>query len=85
LGERTKDGIELGKINNQKFVQNSTSRLKDRIAQTCKQFSISFIETEESYTSAASFLDGDVHTYLQNRKGGNHLENRVARTLQISM
>ena len=52
--------INLGGKTNQKFVQIPTSRLKDRIAQLCKQYSIQFVETEESYTSVASFLDGDV-------------------------
>ena len=50
----------MGKQNNQKFVQIPTSRLKDRIAQLCEQYRIKFVETEESYTSQASFLDGDV-------------------------
>ncbi|MGK7898826.1 MAG: RNA-guided endonuclease InsQ/TnpB family protein, partial [Xenococcus sp. (in: cyanobacteria)] len=45
------------------FVPIPTARLKDRIAQLCEQYSIHFIETEESYTSKASFLDGD---YLPN-------------------
>lgn len=54
-----KDGADMGKKNNQKFVQIPTSRLKDRIAQMCKQYGIHFVETEESYTSQASFVDGD--------------------------
>jgi putative transposase len=36
-----------------------TARLKDRISQLCLEYGIQFIETEESYTSKASFLDGD--------------------------
>ena len=36
-----------------------TARLQDRIAQLYEQYSIQFLETEESYTSKASFLDGD--------------------------
>lgn len=35
------------------------SRLK-LVAQLCKQHAIQFVETEESYTSLASFIDGDV-------------------------
>ena len=54
-----KDGIDLGAKNNQKFVQIPTAKLKDRIAQLCKQYGIDFIETEESYTSQSSFLGGD--------------------------
>jgi putative transposase len=42
------------------FVQIPTAKLKNRIEQLCEQYGISFIETEESYTSKASFLDNDV-------------------------
>ena len=49
----------MGSKINQKFVQIPTARLKDRIAQLCEQYGIIFIETEESYTSKASFLDND--------------------------
>ncbi|MDJ0795374.1 MAG: transposase [Calothrix sp. MO_167.B12] len=55
-----KDNADMGKKNNQKFVQIPTGRLKDRIAQLCKQHGIQFVETEESYTSKSSFLDNDV-------------------------
>ena len=55
----TKNEIELGKKNNSEFVPIPTARLKDRIAQLCQMYGIRFVETEESYTSKASFLDGD--------------------------
>ncbi|MDF0555025.1 transposase [Kamptonema sp. UHCC 0994] len=54
-----KDSIELGKKTNQSFVQIPTARLKARIQQLCELYSIVFEETEESYTSKASFLDSD--------------------------
>jgi IS605 OrfB family transposase len=54
-----KQEINLGKQNNQKIVQAPTAKLKARIAQLCKQYGIRFVETEESYTSKASFLDND--------------------------
>ena len=57
--KRHKDSINIGKKNNSEFVPIPTARLKDRIAQLCEQYGIQFIETEESYTSKASFLDGD--------------------------
>lgn len=57
--QRNKDGIELGKKNNQEFVQIPTARLKERMKQLCEQYGIQFVETEESYTSKASFLDND--------------------------
>ncbi len=58
--QRNKDGIAIGKRNNQNFVQVPTARLKKRIAQLCEQYGIQFIETEESYTSKYSFLDRDI-------------------------
>jgi putative transposase len=52
--------INLGAKVNQNFVQIPTARLKNRLAQLCQQYQIEFLETEESYTSKASFLDGDL-------------------------
>ncbi|EAW35486.1 Transposase, IS605 OrfB [Lyngbya sp. PCC 8106] len=57
--QRNKDGINIGKKNNQSFVQVPTAKLKSRIAQLCEQHGIEFVETEESYTSRSSFLDND--------------------------
>ena len=54
-----KNKIELGKKINSEFVPIPTAKLKDRIAQLAQEYGIKFIETEESYTSKASFLDGD--------------------------
>jgi putative transposase len=48
----------LGKTT-QAFVQMPTARLKERVKQLCEYYGIKFVETEESYTSIASFLDGD--------------------------
>jgi putative transposase len=57
--KRNKDSINIGKKNNSEFVPIPTARLKDRIAGLCEQYGIQFQQTEESYTSKASFLDGD--------------------------
>ncbi len=54
-----KDGIDIGGKNNQKFVQIPTAKLKECIKQLCERYGIEFVETEESYTSQASFLDDD--------------------------
>ncbi|MDJ0662892.1 MAG: transposase [Crocosphaera sp.] len=54
-----KKKVNLGKKNNQSFVSIPTGKLKERIKQLCQQYGIKFIETEESYTSKASFLDND--------------------------
>ncbi|WP_210407253.1 RNA-guided endonuclease TnpB family protein [Hydrocoleum sp. CS-953] len=50
---------KLGKTT-QSFVQIPTAKLKERVKQLCLEYGIKFVETEESYTSKASFLDGDV-------------------------
>jgi IS605 OrfB family transposase len=54
-----KQKSNLSAKNNQKWVQVPISRLKDRISQLCQQYGIRFVETEESYTSKCSFVDGD--------------------------
>nr|WP_293095049.1 transposase [Okeania sp. SIO2F4] len=57
--QRQKDSINIGKKNNQQFVQIPTAKLKTRIAELSEQQGIKFVLTEESYTSKASFLDDD--------------------------
>jgi IS605 OrfB family transposase len=57
--QSNKQKIELGKKTNQEFVQIPTARLKKRLQQMCQQYGIQFVETEESYTSKASFIDND--------------------------
>ena len=57
--KRNKDSINIGKKNNSEFVPIPTARLKDRIEQLCDQYGLRFVQTEESYTSKTSFLDGD--------------------------
>ncbi|MDJ0600424.1 MAG: transposase [Crocosphaera sp.] len=58
--QRQKDSINIGKKNNQEFVQIPTAKLKNRISQLSEQYGIKFIEVEESYTSKSSFLDNDL-------------------------
>ena len=48
----------LGKTT-QSFVQIPTAKLKERVKQLCEYYNIKFVETEECYTSKASFLDHD--------------------------
>ncbi len=50
-----KSNINMGKLNNQKFVQMPLSKLKDRLKQLCDLHGIRFEETEEAYTSKASY------------------------------
>jgi IS605 OrfB family transposase len=77
-----KQDINLGAKTNQKFVQIPTARLKDRIAELCEQYGIIFVETEESYTSKSSFLDGDMlPTFGAKPEGWQPSGNRVKRGL----
>jgi putative transposase len=77
--------INLGSKTNQKFVQIPTGRLKDRIAELCEQYGIQFVETEESYTSKASFLDLDeLPTLSAKPEGWKESGKRVNRGLNRS-
>ncbi|MBD2388858.1 zinc ribbon domain-containing protein, partial [Cylindrospermum sp. FACHB-282] len=49
---------QLGRTT-QSFVQIPTAKLKKQVKQLCEYHGIKFVETEESYTSKTSFLDGD--------------------------
>lgn len=80
--KRQKQEINLGSKTNQKFVQIPTARLKDRIAQLSKQYGIKFVETEESYTSIASFIDGDfLPVFGSKPEGWKECGKRVCRGL----
>jgi putative transposase len=80
-----KDRINIGKKNNQEFVQIPTAKLKNRISQLCQQYGINFIETEESYTSQASFLDDDfLPKYGEKPEGWKASGKRVKRGLYRS-
>ena len=58
--EGNKQEVNLGKTNNQNFVQIPTARLKERVKQLAESVGIVFTETEEAYTSQASFLAQDL-------------------------
>ncbi|MHC5711748.1 MAG: RNA-guided endonuclease InsQ/TnpB family protein [Nostoc sp.] len=74
--------INLGSKTNQKFVQIPTARLKDRIVQLSKEYGIKFVETEESYTSKASFVDGDLLPVFGSKpEGWKESGKRVSRGL----
>ena len=57
--ERWKQKSNLGKKNNQQFVQIPFSKLMAAIENKCLKEGIRFVQQEESYTSKASFLDQD--------------------------
>lgn len=77
-----KDSANMGAKTNQKFVQIPTARLKNRIEQLCEQYGIRFIETEESYTSKASFIDRDeLPTFGEKPEGWQATGKRTKRGL----
>ncbi len=80
-----KECANMGKKTNQKFVQIPTGRLKNRIAQLCDRYGIKFIETEESYSSKASFVDHDfLPTLGEKPEGWKASGKRVKRGLYSS-
>ena len=75
----------MGAKTNQKFVQIPTGRLKKKISQLCLEYGIKFVETEESYTSKASFLDNDsLPTFGEKTEGWTESGKRVTRGLYRS-
>jgi IS605 OrfB family transposase len=76
-----KNGGDMGAKQNQKFVQIPTGRLKNPIAQLWEQYGIQFVETEESYTSKASFLDTDTLPTFSEKPEGCQPGKRVKRGL----
>ena len=51
--------INIGKANNQNFVQIPHGALHLKLSNLCERYGIRHIEQEEAYTSKASFLDKD--------------------------
>jgi putative transposase len=80
-----KSNVNMGKKNNQKFVQMPLGKLKDRLSQLCDLHGIEFVETEEAYTSKASFLDGDsLPKYGEKPPGWKASGKRIKRGLYQS-
>ena len=50
----------IGSINNQNFVNIPYGKLRGKLIYLCKLYGIEFKLQEESYTSKASFFDGDI-------------------------
>jgi IS605 OrfB family transposase len=83
--EGFKSNANMGRLNNQRFVQMPLGKLKDRLKQLCDLHGIRFQETEESYTSKASFLDGDsLPVYGQKPEGWKASGKPVKRGLYQS-
>ena len=49
----------IGKVNNQNFVNIPYGKLRNKLEYLCNMYGIEYILQEESYTSKASFFDGD--------------------------
>lgn len=49
----------LGKVNNQTFVNIPFGKIREKLQYMCQLYGLECLEQEESYTSKASFLDGD--------------------------
>ena len=63
-----KQETKMGRKNNQSFVQIPHARFIDQLTYKAKLVGITVILQEESYTSKASFLDGDpIPTYAANQ------------------
>lgn len=64
-----KKNIDIGKVNNQKFVQIPHSQLMKKLESMSDRYGILFVQQEESYSSQASFLDKDpIPVYDKNDK-----------------
>ena len=63
-----KQNINIGSKNNQNFVGIPFYKFKQILTYLCEENGIEIYEQEESYTSKASFLDGDfIPTYVQGK------------------
>nr|DAD64361.1 MAG TPA: endonuclease [Caudoviricetes sp.] len=80
LNPNWKQGINIGKKNNQKFVSIPFARLVQMIQYKAKLQGIDVVITEESYTSKCSFLDNET---LQ--KHDSYLGKRLKRGLFESL
>ena len=59
--------LNIGKQNNQNFVQIPHGKLREKLKYLCELYGINYVEQEESYTSKAGFFDNDaLPTYSAN-------------------
>lgn len=80
-----KNGINIGRVNNQNFVQIPHAQLIDMLTYKAAIKGIEVIIQEESYTSSASFLDNDfIPVYGNKPENWEPSGKRVKRGLYIS-
>ena len=58
--QRNSNNSNIGKANNQTFVNIPFGKLREKLEYLCKLYSLKFVEQEESYTSKSSFFDMDI-------------------------
>ena len=79
-----KKEINLGRVNNQNFVNIPFNQIIERLKYKALLAGINFMTVEESYTSKTSFLDEEkLHSYKKDKpkKGYTFLGDRFARSL----
>ena len=79
-----KNGINLGKRNNQNFVNIPYSKFINQLTYKCQLLGITVITREESYTSKASFLDYDEIPNYKDEIKPKFSGKRIKRGLYIS-
>ena len=73
--------INIGKINNQNFVNIPIGNIKDKLDYLCKLYNITYIKQEESYTSKASFFDKDEIPTIGDKTSEDFSGKRIKRGL----
>ena len=68
-----KQNINIGRKNNKQFTQIAFGKLRENINNLCERYGLCYIETEESYTSKASFLDKDSMPVFNETNTTNHV------------
>jgi IS605 OrfB family transposase len=81
-----KQEINIGRSNNQNFVQIPFWQLRQKLKALCDRYGIEYLEQEESYSSKASFFDRDeIPVYnadnpSQNKFSGRRVKRGLYRT-----
>src|SRR5699024_5141574 len=78
--EGFKQKLNLGKRNNRKFVSIPMRKIVDDLTAKLAKAGISVIETEESYTSKASFIDNDYLPVYDKNKPAKYSFSGVRKT-----
>ena len=78
--EGFKQKLSLGRRNNRKFVSIPMRKIVDDLTAKLAKAGISVIETEESYTSKASFIDNDFLPVYDKNKPRKHSFSGVRKT-----